>query len=277
MPDALAETQARTKEAVVYLDDVPHLELTAEELVYPIRTPDESYKVYCHMRRYEPWEIKPWYDVVVPKRRRRSQSESSIETPDTSEQQKFVLDHLIRMEGVQCEDGSEPTLEQTKGWLAENPAFTRRIFTEGVDRVGPRDRVQLDTSAGKPMLVFGRATSAIRTEVTLYSRDRKADEIVPVVHTLTRLSESDRHQYDKAVAVIENARRGEVYYQSNWDVIELLYNHRIKSLSGAVMDGQACNEQNKGDAKSGWARLVPFVMKVYVMAQAFLEIDLKNA
>ena len=70
----------------------------------------------------------------------------------------------------------------------------------------------------------------------------------------------------------DNQRRQEQYVEANWDVIELVYDRRAKSLDGAVINGEPCNEANKDK----WCPLVPFTMKVFVLGQVMAENEIKN-
>jgi hypothetical protein len=267
MPDALKET----RQAVCYIDDRAHLELLADEFIFPITTRDERFKLRFHMRPYQPHEVKRFYDEMIPRRKRRTAQQMTVETPDYTEANAFVLDHFICMDGVTLPDGSDPTVEQQRTWLEENPDFLTRIFREGYDTVGTRDEPEEPTAA-KAVLVFGRQDYRIPSEFTLYSPERCTDETVRVGHVLSRLTQADRHQYDRAVKVIENARRREVHTEANWDVVEGIYDSRIRSLEGALYDGHPCTETSKAE----WRKVVPFCMKVYVTAQAFVEVELGN-
>jgi hypothetical protein len=266
MSDAQSETR-QLRQAVTIIDSNPFLELLAEEFVYPINTPDEQFTLYCHLRPYEPRAIKPWYDEVIARRKRRTAVETTVETPDYSHMREFVMNHFIGMQGAELEDGSAPSPEEQRAWLQENPIFVERIFRNGVDRFGPRETAK----PGRAVLMLGQRQTRIPMEVRLVLSG--AEFVIGLTATLDRLSESDRHQYDKSVSYIENSRFGETYIEANWDVIEILCNQRLKSLDGALVDGQPCVEANKAE----WIKRVPFLAKVYVMARANQEIELKNA
>ena len=270
MPDTQTDSR-QIVSAIAYPGDAPQLELAGTELIYPITTADERFKLYCAVRPYLPFAVKKFYDQVIPKRRRRTAAETTVETPYPTDMREFVREHFLSFFGAVLESGEEPSVEMQRAWLDDNPAFLERIFREGFDRVGPRVR-KTEPPQKKAILVFGRQDTRVDSEMRLYSRERKCEETLRVVHIIGRLTEADRHQIDSAISAIENARRGETYTSGNWDVIELKYNERIKSLDGALINGQACTPQNKTD----WAKLVPFIMKFYVITQAFGEIELKN-
>jgi len=225
------------------------------------------------MRAYPPHAVKSFYDLMIPKRKRRTASESSMQTADLAPMRKFVMDHFVGFTGAVLEDGSEPDAEQQRSWLSENEAFQERIFRMGYDRVGPIERPD-EALPGKAILLFGQRDYRIPLEFHLYSHKEQREETIRITAVVDRLTQSDKHQYDKAVAVIENSRRGEVYTEANWDVIELLCNQRLKRLEGNVLiDGKLCMEENKEQ----WLKRLPFIPKVYIIAQCTTEIDLKNA
>lgn len=267
----MTDAQKETRAAISYIDGRACLELQADEFIFPIRTRDDRWKLLFHMKPYQPYEVKRFYDEMIPRRKRRTAAQMTVETPDYTEANRFVLDHFVRMEGATLADGSEPSIEQQRQWLEDNPDFLTRVFREGYDAVGSRDEIE-EPTAGKAILVFGRQDYRIRTEFKLYSPERQTDETVPVVHVMARFSQSDRHQYDRAIRVIEHGRRGELYTEANWDVVESIYDQRVKSLEGAIFGGESCVESNKTE----WKKAVPFCAKVYVTAQAFSEVELGN-
>lgn len=267
----MSDTQQDSRNAVAYLDGKPVLELAGDQYVYPINTPDDQFKLYVAIRAYEPYAVKRFYDQVVPKRKRRTTTEQTFETQDAADVRAFVMDHFSSFSGASLEDGSEPSPTQQKEWLKENPVFVERIFRLGIDAVGPRTRPD-QAKPGKAILVFGQKEHRIPLEFRLYSPGRQCEEILRPVAVLDKLTQPDKHNYDKAISIIENSRRGEIYTEANWDVIEQLCDHKIKRLEGAVLDGQACVESNK----EAWVKRLPLIAKIYVMAQAVQDIELKN-
>jgi hypothetical protein len=268
----MTDAQNATRHAVTYVNDVPMLELLADEFILPVQTRDERWKLLIHMKPYQPYAVKKFYDQVLPRRKRRTASETQVQVPDYADVRAFVMEHFVRFEGALLPDGTEPTVQQQRQWLAENPEFVERIFRDGIDRVGARQQAQ-DPDVGKPVLMFGVQELKTPLEFPLYSPERKTDETVSVVAVQEQWTESERRQYEKAITFIENSRRGESYSEANWDVIELMCNRKLKRLEGALVGGAPCTEANK-DAWVGRLLIIP---KIYIMVQASLEIGLKNA
>jgi hypothetical protein len=270
----MSETHNDARNAVVYIDGEPHLDLAADVYTYPILLPDERHKLMVSMRAYKPYSVKKFYDQCIPKRKQRSAAERSIESPDYEQMHAFVMEHFISFTGAQLEDGSEPTIEQQREWLKANPVFQERIFRFGMDTVGRRRNPDLEAEAGNVVLLFGQREHRIPMESRLYSPERQCEEAIQYTAHMERLSQSQKHQYAKAIAVIENARRGELYQESNWDVIEQLTDHSLKRLDGPVVfDGQPCTEANR----EKWLSAFPLIAKIFCMSQAIGEIDVKNA
>ena len=265
MTDSLADS--RLKQAVVWRDDKPLLELTAEEFIYPVTTQDDAFKVYVHLSPYLSHEVQSFFDAFIPRSKRRTSSEMVIETSDLSPAADFVADHFLQFSGI-----ADASIEDQRQWLQDNREFAIRAFREGVNAVAPRDPNATGAMSTKPVLLLGRQDYHIKSEVNLYSRETKADVRIPITHHIARMSESDRRQYDKAIKVIENSRLGEVHIEANWDVIIGRYNALVKSIDGALVDGEPCTEANK----EAWVKLVPWCLKRYAISEAFTAVALGN-
>src|SRR5262249_23148337 len=113
----------------------------------------------------------------------------------------------------------------------------------------------------------------IPVEVVLYSKERELDATIRIEHSLTRFSELDRRQYDQAQTVIENMRSAQIYQESNWDALEGLYNSKVTSVTGVLLNGEPCTEKNM----PSWLDRIRFCRKIEVVNAAIREIDAKNA
>jgi hypothetical protein len=267
----MSETQKDAQNAVVYINDKAHLELSADQYIYPIKTPDDAFKLYVAMKRYASFEIKKFFDRVLPKSKQRSATEISVETQDQSEIREFVMNNFLYFIGVVLEDGTEPSIILQRQWMEENPLFVERVFNFGINVTGRKTKDEEQFK--KAVLVFGQKEKKIEVRYSLYSIERKIEEDIIFYLVLDKLSQSDKHQYDKATAVIRNNRRLETFFQGNWDVIEQLCNHRLKRIEGpVVVRGKACTEENREE----WISLIPFITKISVMGEAIQDIELKN-
>jgi hypothetical protein len=266
----MTDTQkTESREAVAYVDGRPLLEVACGEYVYPIDTEDGKFTVHCGIRPYQPYAIKKFYDGLVSRRKRRTPDEQTIEFPDYAEAIDFILGHLGNLYGVELADGTSPSAEDQKRWLEQNRPFAERIFRFGVDYFFER---QETPESGRVVLVFGRREHRIPVELRLYAPKTKRVEAIELFHVLDRMSQSDRHQYDRAVSVVESSKRGERFVEANWDVVEGLYNQRAKAVDGALVEGVPCTEANR----DAWIKLIPFCLKVHVMHTAMREIELGN-
>jgi hypothetical protein len=269
----MSDTQKESRNAVVYIDGVPQLELAADHYIYPVTTPDEQFKLYVKIRVYESYAIKKFYDQILPRRQRRSNAESITRIPDATDMRQFVMDHVEELIGVVLEDGQSPSLEEQKQWLRENPLFVERIFREGIDRVSRANEKRQEP--GKLVMLLGQKEVKIPLRLRLYSTERNCEEILTPVMVMERLSESDRHQYHTAINLIENSKFGESYSEANWDVIEQLCNQRLFRFEGAVFNGTPCGATNRS-GKEGWIARIPIVMKIYAMTSSMQDIEIKN-
>jgi hypothetical protein len=251
--------------AVVFQDDKPVLELSAEEFVFPIRTPDERHIVRFHMKPYRSYAVKSFYDDLMPRRKSISRGERVIEVPDPSRIKSFVDAHFVRMEGVSV-NGEEPGVDIQRRWLNDNEAFMVKVFRQGYDAISTPDFAE--TNGHRPLELFGPEQHEIPSQWTL--NNNGIDHRLIVTHITSRLTKVDHEKYQKAIRLMENGR--ESYVQANWDVVEQIYDQKAKSLEGAVIGGEPCNEANIKE----WVPLVPFCMKVFVMGQVAQELETKN-
>lgn len=272
----MTDAQETRLRAVVQRDGRNFVELAAPEWCYSIPTADERYRVLVYVSPYDAHEIKKFYDLVLPRRKRRTASEVSIESCGRDKILAFVDRHFLRLGGVALPDGSEPALEQQRAWLDENPQFKGLIFETGFDRVGVRDGEDEPAPETRAIMILGRSEYRIRGGIRLWDEQQSCNVVIPLVHVLGRFSESERHQYDRAIKIIENSRRGEIYAEANWDVVGLLYQHHVQAIEGALLDGQPCTAANR-DGESGWLARVPFIWQIFAMGRAISEVALGNA
>jgi hypothetical protein len=267
----MTETQETkdARNAVVYIEDIPCLELAADSYIYPVNTPGDRFKLMVAMRPYEPYSVKKFYDQMMPKRKTRSAGEHELVTSGDADLCEFVMAHFQSFSGAELEDGSEPTIEQQKEWLENNDAFMSRIFRNGVDAL---KLVDAPETTGKAILVFGQKEHRIEYELTLFSPERKTEETIQITAKLEKFSQSDKHKYEKAISFIENSRRKESFVEANWDVIEQLFNHKTIGMDGAVIDGKPCAADNR----EAWIKRLPLIHKLFVVGKAIQDIDIKN-
>lgn len=259
--------------AVNYQDDRPLLELAAEEWIFPVLTANEQFKLLFHMRPYRAYEVKKFYDVMSLRRRSRGGQERVLEIPDQSEAKQFFDEHFLKLGGVELENGEEPSPEQQREWINSHADIKVSVFRQGYDGIR---NLELNGNGHVPRrltLLLDSADQKVSCRWRIHSPERKTDEELILLHHLGRLTQADRSLYTKAMRFVENTRTNEQYLEGNWDIVEQLYDSKIKRLEGAVVDGRPCTEENR----EGWKPLVPFCLKNFVMSAAMEEVDLKNA
>jgi hypothetical protein len=265
--------QEQKLQAVWFLDDIPNLELAATEYVFPIYVQDGQFKLLLRMKSARASAIKRFYDTLMIKRKTRTRSETEYRTSDLPGVKSFIDDHFISLAGATLEDGSEASLDDQREWLNQNESFKVRIFREGYDAF--TDAVTAEEQAepkGRPVLVLSKPDHNIKVNWTLYSESTANDEVIKFVVTMERLTKTDSFQYEKAFRLIENTKTAERYIETNWDVIESMFDRKAKKIAGALINGQPCGEENKEQ----WVKLVPFSMKVFVLAKMAEEVEIKN-
>jgi hypothetical protein len=227
------------------------------------------------MRPYEAFEVKKFYGSAIPRHTRRNRNELVLGTADDIESQdllRFIDEHFIRMTGVALEDGSEPTVEQQREWLNENPWFKYQVFSQGYDMHAVRNPEPDPVVTGKTVLLFARPTHKIHTEKILYSTEREQEVKIRLTHEVARISRIDEKLFRNASDIVQNFQTAQIYAAANWETIEGLYNSKVTAVEGALLEGESCTEKNK----PGWIDKIPFCMKIQAIGQAFREIDLKK-
>jgi hypothetical protein len=265
--------QEQKQQAVSFVDDVPHLELAALEYVFPISVQDGQFKLLLRMKAARASAIKRIYDQLMIKRKSRGRSETEYRTTDSPGVKSFIDDHFISMDGATLEDGNEPSLDDQREWLNQNESFKVRIFREGYDAFtdGSVDEEQAAVK-GKPVLVLSKPDHNIKVRWVLYSDETKSEAKLNFTVTMEKLVKADTHQYEKAFRLIENTKTNERYIESNWDVVESLFDRKAKKITGALLSGAPCDESTRDQ----WVKLLPFSLKVFVLAKMVEEVEIKN-
>ena len=259
--------------AVAVVLDLPQLELAAKEYVFPISVQDGQFKLLCWMRSARSSEIKRFYDQMMIRRRSRGRSEMEYRTSDLPGVRAFVDDHFVRMEGATLEDGTEPSHDDQREWLNQNDSFKIRIFREGYDAFADWADDEPAMAKGKPMLILSRPEHTIRAAWKLYSEGTKSEETIKLSVTFEKLTKADSYQYEKSFRIIENLKTSDRYVETNWDVIEGIFDRKAKKIAGALIDGAPCDESNREQ----WIKMVPFSLKVFCLAKIGEEVEIKNA
>jgi hypothetical protein len=260
------------KAAIVYKDDVPLLELAAQEWIFPIKTPDDQWKLYFHMKPYRAYTVKKFFDLFLLRTEDRGNSEHILKFPNFTPVEKFFDEHFISMGGVETPEHKEPTIEQQKAWLDANPEMKVRVFREGYDAISSVEPEGPPPNGHKPVLIFDCFEHKIECEWTLYSEQLQQDEKLKFTHTLDKLTHADKQLYLSAIRPIRNSRKGERYIETNWDVIEQLYDRKIREVQGLFFEGEPCTLEKK----NFWKESLPFSMKVHVIGRIINEIEIKN-
>jgi len=237
-------------QAVVYYDNKPVLELGADEFVFPILTHDGEHLVLFHLKPCLPAEIKLVYTKAA----------YSTWTADAllrgiDEREAFLDRHLIKISGLQTTDGVEPSLDEQRSWLKENPQFKVALWESFVDAKFH----EVQDVAKRGTILSMAYTQKVKSRWCLYCPERSKEAPIVMTHHFTRLTREDHDRYWKAFKIIEKARGNGLQHrlEADWDVVEQLYDRRVNRLEGAVIDGAPCEEANKRD----WIDCVPFPLK----------------
>jgi hypothetical protein len=251
---------------VQYVDEVPAYDLTGQNVCFPLRMEQggADLMAYFVMNAQVPaHEVKSFLSDMVMRFKSNDSDEREMEFGEENGCRKFIEKNFRGIIGVE----GDPSLEDMKAWLDDNPDIKTRIFREGYDRV----MLDAEDEPVRKGLVIGRAIeNPVKTKLILYSPERETIESVKVTHVCRKETEEDRIRYKRSSRMADKGRTQIIRF--NWDVIEQLYNSLITSLSGAYLNGEPCTEKNK----DGWLRLVPISWKVFVVSRIFSKVAVKN-
>lgn len=279
--------EATTKSALVFIDEVPHYELTGNELIFRDEQNDPKKPIYFHMRPYAARDLKDAVGKLRQVTRVAGKDRLVIEKADLSVFRPIFDKNFIRMSNVAVKGGGEPTIEQQKAWLARNPGLCQRVVNDAYtsvvliagnsDEIGeeqPDVRALAEGESAEGLFEIGLddGESKAVNRFRLYSLERGQNVEIRFEHHFRKESESDRLAYDRATNREINRKQGTTSIAVNYDVIESLYNRLIQRVDGFVVNGQPCTESNR----DAWVNVVPFWIKKVSIEQLFDESALKN-
>jgi hypothetical protein len=264
------------RSAIKFIDEVPHYELAATELMFRDVQHDPTKPIYFHMKPYASRDMRQALSLVKAKSRAVG-SKQILEDPDLLNMRPVFQKNFIRISNVKLKDGSEPTPKQQAEWCDRNMVMQVRIVSDHYTGVLLGDgSVQVEESADTSSFVIDiEATDAeVVNRYRLFSIERNENCEIRLTHHFKKESQADFALYRRATQRKEIDRRNaETVRETDYMMLESLYDRLVTCVEGVVVDGAACTEENKSE----WVSLVPFWIKKVAVDQLFDETTLKNA
>jgi len=257
----------KTRNALVMKRGVPHWELTADEICYPIEIKQgrELKKFYAHMSPYQPLELSRTLRKVLSGVKRRK-NDLEILPSNRFAYADMCNGHFLRMTtGVE----REASQEAQKTYLDNNSVLKCKIVEDGYGGIGLKELDDVSTTLD---LNSDVGLGYVETEQVLYNPETKTEETVEISHGLSEETETHFQRYEKATSRKINIRTGNWNTRADYGAQEALYNELCQEAGGYLVNGKKCTQDNRKD----WVKLVPLWHKILVIGEVFGEDRVKK-
>ncbi len=275
MPDSRkkADTQPQTfSTAAVLINEVPHYELTAESIAYPLEgyTGTVRWRAYFHLKPIPEREFIKTFDHLSDALEFKAEQRDvlSLDSGNRSAVRDVVMGHFVRIEGL----AKDAPVEKQKQWLQANANIQSRIWTEGVNGVGV-DEEQM--SEGELDILSGKSSNEIALFHKLYCPETGLVERISLRYALRDETVADRNQFDSVTKSLVDLRRDVRKIRENYNVISTLFGSILTGASGLLFEGKPLDASNDVAFRKA-LKLIPFPHKYLVVKTAFDEQRAKN-
>lgn len=224
--------------AVTYIDKEPFFELTASEIIYPFEF--KGVDINVHFKPYEADDLRTLLPAIGGKWKKTGRKKLEHEHADDIDVCKKFFDRYFIKLSAPTTKHSEDELAQ---WLHRKEWFKRDFVQQGFGGLVARDES-----------VRGRMLS-IDTPIKLYCPQRGSEVRIGIVHRFTKPNKVD------TVNVKTWKRMGVTLC----DIRQRLYDQKIKSLDGVLVEGASCEPSNN----EVWKPLVPLWWKINLASRLF--------
>ena len=264
MPRSKQTTEA-VKNALVMVKGVPHWELTADEICYPIEIKQGRglKKFYAHLSPYQPRELSNTLRKVMSGVKRRK-NELEILPSNRRAYAEMLNGHFLKMT-----TGAEATPEAQTAYLDANPILKCKIVEEGYGGIALRELDDVTTTLDITQEV---GLGYVDTEQIVYNPKTKTEETVEISHGLSEEAETHFQRYEKATSRKVNIQTGNWNTRNDYGTLEALYNELASEATGYLVNGEKCTQGNRKE----WVKLVPLWHKLLVINEVFGEDRVKK-
>jgi len=255
--------------AVRSIDGIPHWDLLADELVYPLIVPrgKRTFLLRAHMKPYASSMLARCLEQLTSAQRFDAKGDRELIEANPHLLLPLFRENFKRLDGI-TETDPEKQVQQLSTDLQ------LRIINDGFggmtvddDRMAEHadeDSGLLDLAASDPMTAFPTVQELVDAD----------DQCVTIhmTHTIDGIRESDRQKYRTASRRTVRSRRSELVVSVKPNVIAEIYRDRIQSVQGFSLGTELCTASNK----TKWEPLIPLWHKLLVINELMSEVQLKN-
>ncbi len=252
-------------------------ELTQEELIFPqiLDIGDVAREIWVHLRRYSNPDLRELLsNTGIAYESAGSRGKIRAVSSNASLVQKFFDDHFLKLSKVSSEDGSEPSLEIQKEWLAEQDPLRdikRRAVLLGFG--GIHSEISGEDPGGTLVLTVGKKTEKVSCRLIMVDPEMGKARFYNFCHVFRMPTKADGNRHSRSTGETEiNTRKSQWGVDVDHDALELLYNDLIERAEGYSMQGEECLENNK----ERWVRQIPYWHKYHALEELFRGVQTKN-
>lgn len=276
-PKKDSRTESKVTNAITLVSGVPHWELTADEIGYPllIDARGQEYLSGAVIRQHTDARDKTGYAYAYKHALRQATTDTRLdanvmepgffnETPF----RKFVDEHFVRMLFTAQDDP-----EAQRAYLDKHEYLKTRIFTECVQGIQVDETIESAEPESLLDLTLEDFSHDITLLQNLYCPEMDDVREMKLVHHCEEETEKDYQTWRKARKSRYNIRKKELSTLENYDVMEALYNRMVRRVEGALFKGKPCEE----GTKDKWLPYLPLEQKLLVLTKIFERTQRKNA
>ena len=277
MTDAVSETPVSQKSTAFFtlIKGMPHLELAAPVQIFPCVLPN-SQQILVHLNRPpDNVAIKNLYQDGGMKMKMLGGNKVELIGEDLSYCQPFFRRFFKAMTLSSGEPLKKPQGTQAQlDWLANHRALRleEEVVKNGFLSVNSSSQ-EVDADIGSLDELADDVGGSVRMYTRVYDPIGERVTQVYLTHHHRELKELDNVRWQKAVGTSEmDTEESEFRRKENYNIIADLYQALFHAVDGVVLDGEFCNDGNKGD----WIPKIQFNWMYMAVTQAFRGTQLKN-
>lgn len=247
-------------------------DVAATEVVLPRTLLSRT--IYVHMK---PYSQQAYKELQEARAMRMQAGGDYVDLKDggKTETSVFFWKHFVRLSGpgMKRPDGSMGTPEQHHEFVRTHPRFD---FENSVTRsyLTPHMKIKHDEELYPGSLLdLTEEDSRVTLLHDLYFEKDDREARIEMTHVFQPETEIDKRRFISASGLLR------FYHQTreserrvNYDTLGQLYNHLIRRVEGATVNGQPCDESNKEE----WVKLVPMAYKDITLTELFKGVQEKN-
>jgi hypothetical protein len=257
--------------ALSIIDDTPHYELLAEELLVRINAEGDERFLLVRLRPYTTAEMKTCLGEL--KARVRDAGTMLIQEDANPAALHRIFDlTFLGLDHARLADGTTPSIEAQRAWLNRRPRVKARIANEAFATAVMMNAAEREAADTMFELAFDDCGRKIPYMFALYDPALGAPTGIEICHHFELETEADYQTFDRAVRRETEKRTGFTSIDIDYDALEKLYDRTILSIDGMTLGGAVTSAATK----ERWVARVPFWHKIIALNARFEDITKKN-